>query len=90
MEDVTDFECSPDYPPHIILEVKCSEKEVPKFPGCELTIRDSSSNSQVGYYRLPSSSSSRSNSYKGMEVKLCTVRCNVSPLDVSPYAHTTY
>ena len=68
MEDVIDFEDferSSDYPPHVIFEVKCSETEaVPRFPGCELTIRDSTSNSQIGYYRLPSSPGSRSNSYK--------------------------
>ena len=66
MEDVTDFVCSPDYPPHIILEVKCLETEVAsRFPGCELTIRDAINKSGIGYYRLPSSSGSRSNSCKG-------------------------
>ena len=73
MEDVTDFECDTDYPPHIILEVECSETAtVPRFPGCELTIRDSTSNSQIGYYRLPSCPGSRSNSYKGMKGKIHT------------------
>ena len=68
MEDVADFECNTDYPPHIILEVECSETEmVPRFPGCGLTIRDSTSNGQIGYYRLPSNPGSRSNSCKGMK-----------------------
>ena len=68
MEDVNDFEYSPEYPPHIILEVKSLETEVTsRFPGCELTIRDAMNKSQIGYYRLPSSSGSRSN-YKGNHV----------------------
>lgn len=69
MEDVNDFECNTDYPPHIILQVECLKTEmVGRFPGCELTIRDSTSNSQIGYYRLPSSHGSRSNSYKGTSI----------------------
>ena len=67
IEDVTDFEYGngpgieydPGYPPHIILEVKCSEIEaVPRFPGCKLTMRDRINNSEIGYYQLPSSSGS--------------------------------
>lgn len=68
MEDVTDFDFhSPDYPPYIILEVKCSEAEmVSRFPGCKLTIIDHLNSKEIWYYRLPSSSSSANNSYQGI------------------------
>ena len=76
MEDVTDIDCtdSCSYPPHIILEVKCSETgSMSRFPGCKLTIRNVTDDREIGYYQLPSSSSNSLNdSVKGTPQHVCS------------------